>query len=302
MSLQSGRITVQKVDELGAVLLPMTRAFPDVTREDLRHTREWYTEGSTGDDPATAIVGVPFHSFVLKVEGKNILIDTCNGNHKTRSDATPWNNDLNLPYLENLEAVGLAPEDIDVVLCTHLHFDHVGWNTRLENGRWVPTFPKARYLFTRADYEFFDKNHEEPLHLASFEDSILPVVEHGLADLVETDHVVEHEIGNGVWLEGTPGHSPGSCVVHAKRGGDQLVFSGDTFHHPLELTRPDILFFGDLDHGLAAATRRKMFERYADTSTLFLPAHFGGASAGRIQRHRHGFKFDYLDPATFKAT
>jgi glyoxylase-like metal-dependent hydrolase (beta-lactamase superfamily II) len=295
MDFHVDNLTIKKIPELESAALPMNIAFPDVTRDDLKRVREWYWDGQMNEDPALGKFEMAFHSYVLQADGKNILIDTCNGNHKNRELA--FCNELDTPYLDNLKAAGLTPNDIDMVLCTHLHFDHVGWNTRLENGQWIPTFPNARYLFTKADYEHFSKNRLDPIHGAAFIDSVVPIVEHGLAELVDADHIVEREIGDGVWLEGSPGHSPGSCRVHAKRGNNLVIFSGDTFHHPLELHRPEMPFFGDDDQDLAGKTRRHLFDQHAGTSALFFPAHFGGYSGGRIHRHNASFRFEFVDPA-----
>jgi len=293
VNFRMGHMTIDKIPELESVYMPLSFALPDIEGEDVRRLREWYWDEGMNEDLSLAKIHMPFQSYVLRVNGKNILIDSCNGNHKTRE--LPFCNRLDTPYLARLQEVGLSPRDIDLVLCTHLHFDHVGWNTQLADGKWVPTFPNARYLFTRTDYEFFESRYSDTLNRAAFEDSILPVVEHGLADLVETDHVIEHELGSGVWLQGAPGHTPGSCIVHAQCDDHKVIFSGDVFHHPLELVRPETRFFGDHDSPLAGRTRSELFEKYADSSTVFFPAHFSGVSGGRVCRHKGAYRYEYLD-------
>ncbi len=140
------------------------------------------------------------HSFVIEVDGCTILVDSCCGNDKQRS--LPDVHLLDTRYLQNLRAAGFAPGDIDLVMCTHLHFDHVGWNTRLENGKWVPTFPNARYLFGQRDFAYFQQDPEgEELHCEAFLDSIVPVMEAGRGELVDEDHIAHGEIGDGVWLD-----------------------------------------------------------------------------------------------------
>ena len=294
MELQLGELKIQKIYEM-QFGLPMSMVFPQIQAADLAALREWYWSEELSPVPESAEVRMSVHSYVLQSGGKNILIDCCNGNDKPR-DIPPFANKLQTDYLKNFKATGLTPEDIDVVLCTHLHGDHVGWNTRLENGRWVPTFPNARYLFTRADYEYFGRHTNHPIHGPGYLDSVLPVMEHGLADLVDTEHVVEHEIGTGVWLQPSPGHTPGNCMVHAQRRGDLAIFSGDTFHHPIELVRPDTLCFADEDAALAGDTRKRLFAQYADSSTSFFPAHFGGVSGGHIRRHRDAYRYEFLKP------
>jgi glyoxylase-like metal-dependent hydrolase (beta-lactamase superfamily II) len=180
-------------------------------------------------------------------------------------------------------------------MCTHLHFDHIGWNTRLDNGRWVPTFPNARYLFSRKDYEYFATVEAGHLHYEGYQDSVLPVVEHGLADIVEDDHVVHREIEDGVWLEPANGHSPGCCTVHAQRGGPRSVFSGDVIHHPLQLVRPELAMSFDEDQALAPQVRIRLLDSLADSDSLLFPAHFRGISAGHVKRDGDAYSFRFLD-------
>lgn len=293
MEFRFGELTVRKIFELDSIFVPLRMAFPEVSAADLQRLRSWYWNSLLQDEPEKAQQEMYLHSYVLQTGGKNILIDTCCGNQKDRS--LPFFHQLNTPYMQNLHAAGLTPEAIDVVMCTHLHFDHVGWNTRLENGKWVPTFPNARYLFTRADFEYFDRNRTDPLYGPAFIDSILPILEHGQAELVETDHVLEHEIQGNVWLEGAPGHSPGSSMIHARAGATSLLFSGDTFHHPIQLACPELKFFGDDDAALACETRRAVFAKHADKGTVFFPAHFGHTSGGRVRAHEGSFRYDFLD-------
>jgi len=288
-----GQLSITKILEMESDA-PMAWAFPEVSAEDLQRLKRWYWSDELAADPAQAAVRLSIHSFVLRSEGQTILIDSCNGNDKSRS--VPFADQLQTAYLDNLAAAGVRPQQVDLVLCTHLHCDHVGWNTRLENGRWVPTFPNARYLFGRRDYEFFSVQQHEQLHKEAFEDSILPIVEAGLADMVESDHVVQREIGDGVWLEDAHGHSPGCCVVHAQRGGERALFTGDVFHHPIQFIRPNMPFFADEDSAQAVITRNRLFNEHADTSTIIFPAHFTRSSAGRIRRDGDAFQFEFLEP------
>jgi glyoxylase-like metal-dependent hydrolase (beta-lactamase superfamily II) len=285
-------IAISKVVESSDSFLPLRFAFPEIGATDLRELRSWYWSDNLSENPDDCRMQMFLHSYVLQLGGKTFLIDTCAGNHKPRQ--IPFFNDLDQPYLENLATAGFRPEDIDYVLCTHLHFDHVGWNTRLENGKWVPTFPNARYVFAREDYEYFTGAVDDhmPDYRTAFLDSVLPVVEHGQAELVETNHVVEHELSGGVWLEGIPGHSVGSVLIHAGQAGEsRAIFSGDLFHHPLQILRPLTRFLPDQDPELGAKTRQRIFEKYADSGSLFLPAHF---YAGHVRRHQNSFRYDLL--------
>jgi len=230
---------------------------------------------------------------VIEIDGRTILIDTCCGNHKNRD--LPEVHQLNTDYLGNLRRAGFAPEDIDMVMCTHLHFDHVGWNTRLDNGKWVPTFPKARYVFGRRDFEYFKTDPAgEALHNAAFLDSIVPVMEAGQGELVEEDSIAHREIGNGVWLEPAYGHSPGCCTINAQADGPAGIFWGDVIHHPVQLIRHDLPFAFDTDGAAACKVRRDTMERLADTDTLCFPAHFRRSSAGYVKRDGDAFRYEWL--------
>ena len=178
-----------------------------------------------------------------------------------------------LPYLADLAAAGVQPEEVDFVLCTHLHVDHVGWNTKLLNGRWVPTFPNAKYIFARKEYEFWEKRHvdgtEGPVPNV-YDDSVLPVMEAGQAVLVDMDH----QIDDGLWFEPAPGHTAGNVVLNLQSQGENAVLSGDVMHHPIQLVCPEWSSRACEDRVQSAATRRALIERYADTDTLIAPAHF----------------------------
>jgi len=286
-----GALQILKVLEMEQAA-PMTFGFPDATAEDLAKLQTWYTDAFVTPDPKTAQMNLSVHSFVVTCRGRNILIDACNGNHKQRS--IPSMNMLETPYLERLAEAGFKPEDIHLVLCTHLHGDHVGWNTRLRDGRWVPTFPNARYVFTRPDVEYFGTHSEEPFHGEAYADSVLPVIEAGQAHIVDTTHSVYAELDEGIWLTPAPGHSPGSCLIHARSSGTHGIFSGDLFHHPIELVRPTMAFFADFDAALTGQTRRQVFEEYADTDVRFFPAHFSDPTAGRIRTDKDAFRYEFL--------
>ncbi|HLG89025.1 MAG TPA: MBL fold metallo-hydrolase, partial [Alphaproteobacteria bacterium] len=213
--VEIGSITVDCVTELGSLPVSTALMFANATPELLARGREWLDERFI--HPTEDQVYIDFHSFVIRTGGRTILVDTCHGNHKVRRPPVDYANDLNLDYLGNLARMGYRPEEIDIVLCTHLHFDHIGWNTRLENGKWIPTFPNARYLISRKDFEHFEREHRMPgsMEAEAFEDSVLPIVEAGQADLIDTSHVIERDLGHAVWIEGVPGHTPGSVALHA---------------------------------------------------------------------------------------
>jgi glyoxylase-like metal-dependent hydrolase (beta-lactamase superfamily II) len=217
---------------------------------------------------------------------RRIVVDTGLGNDK-KGRAVPVWNDLHTPFLDNMIAAGFAPDSIDTVLCTHLHVDHVGWNTRLVDGQWVPTFPNARYLFGQHEYDYWKSHSDRPEHAAVFNDSIKPVVDAGLVDLVASDATLSDEIT----LIPTPGHSPGHISVHVKSDGEEGLLTGDAAHHPVQMAYLDWSSTADADPVQAAASRRELFSRFADTPTLVIGGHFG---AGQIKRYGDAFRFDAL--------
>jgi glyoxylase-like metal-dependent hydrolase (beta-lactamase superfamily II) len=222
------------------------------------------------------------HSLVVETPTRRIVVDTGLGNDKEGRNVPAWNNRQG-PFLQTMREAGFAPDSIDTVLCTHLHVDHVGWNTRLVGGRWVPTFVNARYVFGRGEYEYW-RDCNEPDKAAVFSDSVRPVVDAGKADLVGGDARVCEEIT----LIPTPGHSPGHISVHIKSDGEQALLSGDVAHHPCQMAHLDWSATVDTDPLQSAATRRELFSRFADTPTLVIGGHF---SAGRIERDGDAFKF-----------
>jgi glyoxylase-like metal-dependent hydrolase (beta-lactamase superfamily II) len=291
-----GAIEINKVVELPGLAMASTSLMPNVTPEILAEGRTWL--GPQFIDPNAEVVFLSFHSYVVKTPRHNILVDTCCGNHKSRESMPAWHM-LNTPYLEELAKLSLRPEDIDIVLCTHLHADHVGWNTKLLDGRWVPTFPNARYVMGQHDYDHWHRLHAgnpaTPVNRGSFADSVLPIVESGQAMLVPSDFRVEVELGEGVWLEPSPGHSPGHVSVHVSGGGRHCLLSGDAIHHPVQMTHPHLSIAADFDRAQAIATRRDILERFADTPTVLLTAHFPEPTVGRIVRYRDSFRFHFSD-------
>ncbi len=290
--IELGRMRIHKVHEMDSPV-PLESQLPGVTCADMRRLLTWYDQpDEVTADPATSAMTFSVHSWVIELDGKVILIDSCDGNHKNRSLEAV--HQLDTDYLGNLKRAGFAPEDVDMVMCTHLHFDHIGWNTRLENGRWVPTFAKARYIFGRRDYEYFrDGPPGEELHVEAFRDSILPVMEAGQGELVEEDFCAHHQIGNGIWLEPAFGHSPGCFTINAKADGAPALFWGDVIHHPVQLIRHDLPFAFDTDPAAASKVRRATLERAAEEQLVCFPAHFRRTSAGHVLRDGDAYKYRF---------
>jgi glyoxylase-like metal-dependent hydrolase (beta-lactamase superfamily II) len=214
-------------------------------------------------------------AFVLESAGRRIVVDPCVGNSKPRSSA--MFSMRQGEFLEHLAAAGFPAGSIDYVLCTHLHFDHCGWNTRLLDDRWVPTFPNARYLFSRREYERarIDKAEDQDI---TYLDSIRPVVEAGLADLVEADHSITSEVR----LLPAPGHTSGHCCVAISSGGEQGLITGDMMHHPFQAALPDVCSHFCWDDSAANATRREILNRCEREGTVVFGSHFAGPTAVRV--------------------
>ncbi|MPY93705.1 MAG: MBL fold metallo-hydrolase [Acidimicrobiia bacterium] len=217
-------------------------------------------------------------ALVIDTGSRRIVVDTCLGNDKER--AVPNWSQLQLPFLDDLADAGYPAESIDTVVCTHLHVDHVGWNTKLVDGRWVPTFPNARYLFVEGEYEYWKGTgySDGPI----LEDSITPVVEAGLVDLVAPDHVVLDEASARVSFDPTFGHTPAHVSVVIESGGSKAVISGDLMHHPVQMALPDWASRFDYDADAGRATRRAFLDRHADGETLVIGTHFATPTAGRV--------------------
>ena len=230
-------------------------------------------------------------SYVLRTRHCTILVDACVGNDKERRFHPPWARRSSSRYLDNLAAIGLAPQDIDFVMCTHLHADHVGWNTRLAGGRWVPTFANARYLFARTEYEHWIEINKGGKKYSDgcIDDSVLPVVEAGQAELVDDDHEFDDEIRFAL----TPGHTPGHVAIELASAGERAVLSGDICHTPLQCREPGWSAIGCADRAQSAATRRAFLERHCDTGTLVMTAHFPSPSVGFVRARGDAFDFDY---------
>ena len=251
-------------------------------KQALDAARGWLRPHFLNDD---ATITLSIHTFAVETAGMRVLVDTCVGNDKPR-ELPDWNMRRG-PFLDDLEAAGFPPESFDRVVCTHLHVDHVGWNTRLENGRWAPTFPRARYLIGRAEWEFW-REVEHPLGGDVVTDSIQPVFDAGLVDLVESDAKISDEVR----LLPTPGHTPGHVSVVIESGGAEAVITGDMFHHPVQCAHPEWRDFFDTDDALAQKTRASFLSRYADRPVLILGTHFPAPTAGRIVRDGASYRFE----------
>ncbi|MDP6708917.1 MAG: MBL fold metallo-hydrolase [Alphaproteobacteria bacterium] len=285
-----GEISLARVLESEGPYAEPTNLLPDATPENLAPHMDWLQPRVF--DPATGMLVLAVQSYVVRTRHHTILIDTCVGEEKERYHNASWNMRRDTRYLADLAAMGLAPEDIDFVMCTHLHPDHVGWNTRLVDGRWVPTFPNAKYVFSQTEYDFWEpkaKRDNRKFGDGAIGDSVFPVVEAGQALMVATDHALDDE----VWLEPSPGHTPGHVSIRLASGGEEAVMSGDLIHSPIQCAEPDWCTVACFDKDQARATRRAFLEDCAETGRLALTAHFPSPSIGRFTRQGEVYRFLY---------
>lgn len=300
-TIELGHTRIDKVTEMALLWMEPGWLYP--AYEPWMAARHADALGPTLIDPVSGKLALSFHSYVIRTPQRTILVDTCNGNDKPRLPNMAWQHMLkSQDYLSNLAALGLGPEDIDIVLCTHLHSDHVGWNTRLVDGRWTPTFPNARYVFSRTEFEHWSQVLAgRPGHRVghgSFQDSVLPVVEAGQVDLVAPGHTVTTYLDERVWLEPAPGHTAGHVSVHVQGQRGKAILSGDIIHHPIAFHEPGLYSVADFDRAQAAQTRRSLFEHCVDSNAVLLPGHFPAPSAGHVLCCSHGgFRFRFLDTA-----
>ncbi|WP_230466517.1 MBL fold metallo-hydrolase [[Actinomadura] parvosata] len=283
-----GDVTVTRVREYyGPVHMTPETFFPESSPRTWEEHSSWLEPHFV--DPGTRIVNSAIQTWLLRSEGRIILVDTGVGNHKERPYAPVWSR-LDTDFLDNLAAAGVRPEDVDVVVNTHLHVDHVGWNTFLDGRSWVPTFPKATYLIARADFDFWNPANEHRSVLGRgnqnvFEDSVAPVHEAGLTTLWEGSYTIDANLR----LDLAPGHTPGSSVLTLASGTDRAVFVGDLLHNPVQIVEPDANSCFCEDPAGARATRRRILGWAADHRALVFPAHLGGHGAAEVVREGNGF-------------
>jgi glyoxylase-like metal-dependent hydrolase (beta-lactamase superfamily II) len=275
-----GDVTITRVIELE--MTGGTRfILPDALRDAVKPIA--WLRPHFADEAGNLVMSI--HALVVETKDRRILVDTCIGNDKVRQ-IPAWSL-RNGPFLQDLAAAGYPVDSIDTVLCTHLHIDHVGFNTSLKDGRWVPTFPHARYLFGREEWEHW--NAEEPRGIPGpIDDSVRPIVDAGLHQLVEVDHRLTDEIS----LEPTRGHTPGHVSVRIRSRGEEALITGDFVHHPCQMARPDWCSSADTDREQGIATRKRMFESLAAAPVLVIGTHFATPTAGRVVKDGQVWRFD----------
>lgn len=281
---QVGEVEIVRIVEIFHEQIDASFMLPDCTAEMVRAHRWLQPHHATADGQ----IILAFQAFAVRAGDRRIMVDTCIGNDKYRFH--PVFHMRQGDFLDDLTHAGFDPTKMDTVLCTHLHLDHVGWNTRLENGRWVPTFPNARYLMSQVELEFIRNlvgvPHAEVDHLP---DSLQPLFDAGLVDFVEGDHRVCPELA----LIPTPGHTPGHVSIHIASQGKEALITGDLMHHPLQCAEPQLRnrFCNDHDH--SRETRIAFLRRYADSDAMIIGSHFAEPTAGWIRSEGNAWRFDH---------
>ncbi len=282
MQWKVGQVTITKVVELemaGGSRFLLPQATPEAVREI-----DWLAPHFADE---AGKLRLSIHALIIETPGgRRILVDTCLGNDKQGRKIPHWNGRQGR-FLEDLAAAGYPADSIDTVLCTHLHTDHVGWNTRLLDGRWVPSFPRARYVFGAREYAHWSLPEAgEASQRAVFADSVQPIMDAGLAELVEADHWLCEEVR----LVPSFGHTPGHVSVLIESAGEEALITGDIAHHPCQLARPHWNSTADGDPAQAEATRRAIFGGLAGRPVLVIGTHFAGPSAGRVTRDGDAYR------------
>jgi glyoxylase-like metal-dependent hydrolase (beta-lactamase superfamily II) len=272
MKWRVGEVTVTKIVEL-EVTGGSRFILPQATREAVLPIG--WLQPDFADELGRLKMSI--HALVVETPSRRIVVDTCLGNDKENRRIPTWNR-LQTSFLADLAAAGYPRETIDTVVCTHLHVDHVGWNTMLVEGQWAPTFPKARYLMGRIEFAHWTSQHEREDMSAVLADSVMPVWEAGLVDLVETDHRICDEVS----LVPTRGHTPGHVSVRIASRGEEALITGDFMHHPCQIARPEWSSTADSDPIESHLTRKRMLTLLAATPILVIGTHFAGRTAGHV--------------------
>jgi glyoxylase-like metal-dependent hydrolase (beta-lactamase superfamily II) len=300
---QIGSATATRIDEIPLPNVVPSLLYPDLDAGALEQYGRFLTNGSY--DPNAGTLTESIHTWLVRLSGYNILIDTGVGNGKTLP-ATPQFAHLDLPYLDRLLAAGVQPEEVDFVLMTHVHTDHVGWNTRYQDGSWVPAFPKAKYIFSRVEqrYNASLSGHKpapdlppatlgKPVRQPAsdmYDQSVAPIIESGLAELIDVDGA---EFLDGISFLPTPGHSVDHASIRLRSHGQEALFWGDVMHHPLQVYRPDLRSVYCEFPGASRASREWILAYASENNTLCFTSHFAENSAGYVSRRTDGFQWQF---------
>jgi len=283
LSWTVGEVTITRIHEAD-MPAPVQMMFPDATPEALAQI-DWVAPHFVNDK---GWILMSVHALIVETPSLKVVVDTCVGNEKQGRSLPFWNN-LQTRFLEDFRAAGYAPEDIDLVLCTHLHADHVGWNTHLKDGVWTATFPNARYLIERREFDFW-KADGAPETAAMMADSLQPIFDAGLVELIDASR--SYRVSDEITLVPTPGHTPGHVSVAITSGGETALITGDFMHHPCQIARPDWNARSDSDPATGEATRREALAAAASDGRLLIGTHFPAPTAGRIRPEGEAWRFE----------
>jgi glyoxylase-like metal-dependent hydrolase (beta-lactamase superfamily II) len=292
MIWQIGNNKITRIEEMIGPLFDPVQFFPDFHPDSFAQHRDWLYPNHVDEKSGRIIASM--HSWLIETGHHNILIDTCIGNDKPRMPYRNWH-EMQTPWLTNLTNTGVTPEDIDFVMCTHLHVDHVGWNTQLKDGQWVPTFPNAKYIFSDTEYEFWKAEREQKdgddfaaVNNQTFDDSVVPIMH--LAELVSGETELITDL---LTIKPAPGHTPGSIAIELSSKKELGVFTGDICHHPIQVVNPQWnSAFCELPDQ-AIRTRLNILEQCHNQNALMLPAHFGPGFAGYIREQKSAFSIEF---------
>ena len=285
-----GDVRVTRIEEQMGPGFPAKDFFPEFDAEVFAAETKWLAPNYY--QPESGRLVTSLHSWLVRTGKYTILVDACSGNHKPRP-GMPRFDMLNTKYLDRLREAGVQPEEIDFVMCTHLHVDHVGWNTKLENGKWVPTFANAKYVMSRTDHDFWaaesKKAATEKFIVNTYNDSVLPIVEARKAEFVSG----EHGMCDCLTLKPAPGHTPGQIRLDLESRGKRAIFSGDALHNPVQVPiwKWNSVFCEDRDQ--ARKTRHTLLADCVEQDALLMPAHFGSPHAAYIKASGDGFALDW---------
>jgi len=282
-AIQLGPVTISRVVEIGRSSYPTAMMLPDSTPAAIASHLPWLKPDFF--DEVSGDIGSRIQTYIVRTPRHTILVDTGVGNDKPRGENAAWHLRQGR-YLDDLGAIGVTPDEVDYVLCTHMHVDHVGWNTRFVNGLWVPTFPRATYIFVGDEWEFWKHESEKGKEPSGcIDDSVLPIVSAGQAKLVQSDYAVDDYLRFEPWR----GHTPGHAAIRLETPAGTAIFSGDLMHRVVQVAEPQWSSRFCYDPRQAADTRRAFVERHADSGVLVLAAHF--PRPGYIVRARGGCRF-----------
>ncbi|HVZ17154.1 MAG TPA: MBL fold metallo-hydrolase [Terriglobales bacterium] len=290
-----GETVIETVVEMDYWPVEPTWLIPPATHEGIAKELSWM--GPRLVEPGTNKLILSLHTYLIRTGRHTILLDTCCGNGKERGGAYPFHM-LDTPYLDRLAALGVKPEEVDFVMCTHLHADHIGWNTHRLDGRWVPTFPNARYIISREEHAYWDtavkQVTEIPMAVAAYLDSVVPVLDSGQVVLV-ADEDGSDLLGEQFRFFPLRGHTPGHTGLLFSDGNRQALLTGDAIHHAVQFPYPEWSSLGEVQAEAALASRLRIRDYCADADVLLLTGHFPAPTAGRVVSHGSSARFQFLE-------